>query len=241
MKKWRKYERLVAYLCSEEYSSSDTTVIPNARIIGNLSETERQIDVLIERRFDNDRTRRIVIDAKKYSKPLDIKDVEEFEGMLRDCSASRGILVCPNGYSDAAAKRAGQSIKIKLVPLAELDTLSLDSWEDCFSDTCSKRKNRGLILWDSPFGVSRAEGPLSIFCVAKCDECGDFHIWCWDCGEKFALGNEDEHKCGCDHDWFWLTAIEEDIDDETGNTLTSVYLLLPSLSDILIVDRKPLR
>jgi hypothetical protein len=239
MEDWRKYERLIAGLISEEFSANDMTVVPNAKLIGKLSGCQRQIDVLIDKRFEGGRNRRIIVDAKKYSRPIHIKDVESFEGMLRDCTASKGILVCPNGYSDAAKRRAQDLINIRLVSLDELENLDLSTWDECCSDSCDTRKNRGLVLWDSPWGISPLGNPLSICCTGKCDECNDFHVWCWDCGQKFALGNEDEHQC-CSELWFWLTAIEEDVDEQTGETYNSVYLLLPSLSDVLVVDRKPL-
>jgi len=71
---WKKYERFIASLCSVEYQDLDITVIPNARIRGELSETSRQIDVLIDSRFGNDRSRRIIVDAKRYKRPLNVKD-----------------------------------------------------------------------------------------------------------------------------------------------------------------------
>lgn len=230
MKDWRKYERYVAFLCSEEFASDNTTVIPNARIIGK-SGSHRQVDVLVEKKYDLTRSRRLIVDAKRYKKRVDIKDVETFEGMMRDCGASRGILVCPEGYTEGALRRAREHISIRLVPLDDIDGLSLDRWEECLSERCSRRSSRGLVLWDSPYGIVRHDGMQSISCVAKCDGCGSFHIWCWGCGEKFSLGDEDEHKCGCDGDWFWLTAVEEDIDDQTGERRKAVYLLLPSLRD----------
>lgn len=239
MEDWRKYERLIASLISEEYSSEDTTVIANAKFKGRLSKSQRQLDVLIEKRFIGDRSRRIIVDAKKHTRPIHIKEVEAFEGMLRDCEASKGILVCPNGYSDAAKRRAQDFINIRLVTLEQLEGLDLSTWDDCCSDSCDSRKNRGLVLWDAPWGIGRADGPVSLCCTGKCDECNDFHVWCWDCGQKFALMNEDEHQC-CSRGWFWATAIDEETYEGTNEIYEVVYLLLPHLSDILIVDRKPL-
>ncbi|MDX1300914.1 restriction endonuclease [Photobacterium sp.] len=238
MEDWKKYERFVAYLCSEEFLSDDVTVIPNAKLTGSISKCERQVDVLIDSRFEDGKERRIIVDAKRYKRAINVKDVESFEGMMRDCSASKGILVCPNGYSESAKRRAQGLISIRLVTLEELEKLDLSLWSDCLSESCNSRKNRGLVLWDAPFGIGSSQMPLSICCVAKCDECGDFHVWCWSCGQRFSLTNEDEHKCNCDTPWFWLTAIEENDDENSGE---SVYLLLPHLTDVLVVDRKPLQ
>ena len=49
---------------------------------------------------------RIVIDCKDYSKPVDVKGVEEFQGLLQDVRAHKGALVCPSGFTKAALKRA---------------------------------------------------------------------------------------------------------------------------------------
>lgn len=35
-----------------------------------------------------------------------MKGVEEFEGLLRDVGAQKGVLVCPKGFTDTAKKRA---------------------------------------------------------------------------------------------------------------------------------------
>jgi hypothetical protein len=238
LEEWERYERLIALLCSEEYSDTDTTVIPNAKIMGAVSGVLRQVDVLIDRRFDERRDRRIVVDAKRHARPLDVKDVEEFEGMLRDCAASKGILVCPNGFTPAAKRRATDFIDIRIVALDELDSLDLAAWDDCSSDGCLKRKSRGLVLWDSPSSALTPSGATSVFCVGKCDRCSNFHLWCWDCGKKFALGDEDEHQCCGEggRDWFWLTAIEEEDDGARA-----VYLLLTGLRDVLLIERKPAR
>lgn len=130
---WKKYERFVAELCSEDYQSANTTIIPNAKIKGCLSKTSRQVDVLIDSRFGDDRNRRIIVDAKKYSRPLNVKDVESFYGMMIDCSSKVGVLVCPNGYSAAAKKRAQDFINLKIVSLQELEDIDLKSWDDCLS------------------------------------------------------------------------------------------------------------
>lgn len=77
MKEWRIFERLVALLTSGEYDDS-FTVIPNARIKGHISQRKRQIDVLVDYRYDADLSKRIIIDAKKRKRPVDIKEVETF-------------------------------------------------------------------------------------------------------------------------------------------------------------------
>jgi hypothetical protein len=103
---WRVYERVAAAIESENLDAGISfTVTMNARLVGAISGVERQIDLLIEARWDDDRTRRILVDAKHYGRPLNVKDVEAFEGMMRDCRTVHGILVCPNGWSPGAERR----------------------------------------------------------------------------------------------------------------------------------------
>jgi hypothetical protein len=90
-------------------------------------------------------------------------------------------------------------------------------------------------------GIGGSSTALSITAIGKCDVCGDFHIWCWDCGGQFCLGDNSELKCNCNHPWFWLTSIEDDeISDGDNQVFKSVYLFLVTLTDTLIADRKPL-
>jgi predicted Mrr-cat superfamily restriction endonuclease len=105
MKDWRTFERLVAMLSGDEYDDS-FIVIPNARIKGYISGRKRQIDVLVDYRYNPDLTKRVIIDAKQRKRPIDIKEVESFEGLMKDVGAKRGFLVCTNGHTKAAEKRA---------------------------------------------------------------------------------------------------------------------------------------
>src|SRR5262249_3493052 len=65
----------------------------------------RQIDVLVRDKIGQYEIN-IVIECKDYNKPVDVKDVEEFDGLLRDVCAQKGVLVCPKGFTDAAKTRA---------------------------------------------------------------------------------------------------------------------------------------
>jgi len=243
MNDWRFYERFVAELMADENARDDVTVIPNARIVGAISGVKRQIDVLIDAKWDDDICRRIIVDAKRYKKKIDVKDVEMFEGMMSDCRAQCGIIVCPNGFTPAAKKRAQDAITIRLLPLEEVENFSLYSWYPCVGNCTNKKEDgkHGLVLYGSPYGLATGNSPLSIVAVGKCDVCHDFHIWCWDCGKKFALKDEDEYKCNCDGR-FWLTAIEEDGTNTDGTLQKSVQLLL-ILSfgpTVIHVDRRKL-
>ena len=238
---WRLYERLIAAFEAEN-SGLELSITPNARIIGHKSLKPRQIDVLVDARWGDDLSRRIIIDAKLHKSKLDIKDVESFEGMMRDCGAEHGILVCPNGWSEGAERRAQDAITIRLLSLEELQESTLwASFDECVGECYQNpetRLQKGLVLWDAqhPLGV---DGFWVIVFTGKCDVCHNFHVWCWDCGEKFPLGDEDHHQCSCER--FWVSAIEEETDDPSGEILNSVHLFLQAGENVFPLDRRRLR
>lgn len=82
-------------------------VLHNVRIKGRHSGTLRQIDVLVTERIGQ-YTINIIIDCKDYKRPIDVKGVEEFNGLLDDVGAQKGVLVCPCGFTEAAKKRASK-------------------------------------------------------------------------------------------------------------------------------------
>jgi hypothetical protein len=233
---WKTYERLVAGWCSEWYSSTDISVTPNAKIIGKISGVYRQVDVLIDTRFESCTNRRIIVDAKRTHRKIDIKDIEEFEGMMRDCSATHGILVCINGYTDGAKRRSQDLITLTIKTADELSEFNPTNWDTCSSDTCSQSADYGLTLWSYTTCTTDQSGLMSIYSISKCDKCRQFSVWCWGCGQIFSMTNEDEFKCRCESSSFWLTAIEED-EDQVNQ---SVYLFLIFPGVIYVVDRKAL-
>ena len=224
---WKLYERLTAFIASQGVDAG-LRVHPNVTLRGHISGIERQIDVLIECRISDYQSKRIIVDAKLHRRPLNIQDVEKFEGMIKDVRADRGILVCPNGFSEVAKRRAQRGISIKLLKPDELIDAKTNSWDICASDQCGVRISRAgcyevWVLYDEVFHVGMPDGPVSPVAIGKCDVCSRFNVWCWNCGQKFALeSNEDEASCNCNR--FWLTSVECGVYLEDGVRLESVCL-----------------
>lgn len=107
---WKELENLVAMI--QRQMSPDANVRHNVMLDGVDSETKRQIDVLVEQNIGQ-YTIRIVIDCKDYSRPIDIKGIEEFHGLVQDVRAHKGALVCPAGFTKSALKLA-QKLQIDL-------------------------------------------------------------------------------------------------------------------------------
>ncbi|MBW3128867.1 restriction endonuclease [Hymenobacter profundi] len=236
MQQWRALERLVALLTAVEYQDNLLfTVIPNARIKGHLSGYKRQIDVLVDYRYGTDIERRIIFDAKDKKRPIDVKEVEAFEGLMRDVQAKRGFLVCTNGHTKAALNRAQDHIGIRLIMQEDIESLNLSQWVECMSETCKF----GLVLWDYYFYIQTG-GMIAMHAVGKCDGCGKFHVWCWDCGEQVHLEKEDHWQCLCEPTWSWLSSSKthETLGEPLGK---SIYLLLLHQdTSYNIIDRRPL-
>src|SRR5690242_17774346 len=141
---WRVYERAVAAMEAENVSL-DYSVTPNAKLFGVISGSSRQVDVLIDMRWgDDDVLHRTIVDAKSWRGKVDIKDVETFEGMMHDCRAQRGVIVCASGWTDGAQRRAQELITIKLVTADEAEQFEW-CYEECLAG-CPEGK--GLVLWD---------------------------------------------------------------------------------------------
>lgn len=232
MNEWKAYERLVSLLCRDEHDDS-FSVTSNAKITGFISKRKRQIDVLVDYRYSSDLSRRIIFDAKNRKRPIDIKEVEAFEGLMKDVNAKRGFIICSNGYTKAALRRAQKNIGIRIVSIDGIDKIDINTWDKCGSTKCLY----GLILWDATPGII-IEGKVTVQATGKCDECGRFHVWCWRCGNKKVLEKKDEWQCACEGPWFWITSIEDD-EDENGKIWKANYLMLITANDGYIIDRTP--
>ena len=84
-------ERMIARLAADELPT-EYCVTPNARLIGRISGRSRQIDVLIDLRHDTDNSRRVIVDAKRRKRKVDVTDVEAFRGLMDDVGATHGYL-----------------------------------------------------------------------------------------------------------------------------------------------------
>lgn len=224
---WKIYERVVASF-ELESASMDASVTPNASLIGSISGVKRQIDVLIDARWSDDLERRIIFDAKRRKRKVDVKDVEAFEGLMRDVRASRGVLVCSNGHTKAALKRAQQYIDIRLMSADEALEIDHAAVDPCPFCKIERRKQQGLVFWDGQFPLPISPGWAIVF-TGKCDSCRSFSFWCWDCGEKIVVPDGETYVCGCERRWFTETTADE------------VSFLVEVDGGEISLDRRPLR
>lgn len=243
---WRRYERLIARLIAD-HVSTDLCVTPNASIRGRITKVLRQVDVLIEARHDTDNTRRIVVDAKRHRRRVDVKDVEAFRGFMEDVNATHGYLICPVGFTKAAKRRAQQKVSIRLLPLDQVEGFDPTTWPECQSANCIS----GRIFWDGYPGMYvRERSAIAMesddrvlhfgHYVGKCDRCHRFHVKCLTCGTTLLAPEDDDDDCGqqciCRPPWFWIASIEQDARKRESAELHVAFLN----GDVQTVDRRSL-
>jgi len=101
--KWKRFEKL-AYEIQKEFAGNATVTLDDS-IRGIDSKVPRQIDISVRQNIGQYPIL-VVIDCKDYKEPLDVKDVEEFSGLVRDVRANKGALISSNGFSEAAVNVA---------------------------------------------------------------------------------------------------------------------------------------
>jgi len=113
----KELELLVAKI--QKQLAPKAEVQHNVMLDGRQSKRKRQIDVLVREKIGQYDIL-IIIDCKDYAKPVDVKGVEEFYGLLTDVGAQKGVLVCPKGFSQAAKTRA-EGLQIDLFSPIDTD------------------------------------------------------------------------------------------------------------------------
>ncbi|MFC1932361.1 restriction endonuclease [Chloroflexota bacterium] len=84
--KWRRFEKLVAHVQKE--LAPNAVVTHNDKIKGYDSDRLRQIDVTVKQKIGQYEML-IAIDCKDYRVPVDVKDTEEFIGLIKDIRANQ--------------------------------------------------------------------------------------------------------------------------------------------------------
>jgi len=118
--KWKRFEKL-AYEIQRELSPNARVTL-NDSIQGVDSKTNRQIDISIRENIGQ-YSILVVIDCKDYKEPVDVKDLEEFAGLVRDVRANKSAIISSNGFTEAAVNVA-RTHGIDLFRL--IDTESVD-------------------------------------------------------------------------------------------------------------------
>ncbi len=141
---WKDYEKEVYQYFAQMYPEAEITY--DAKITGLYSKEERQVDVLIEDEVAG-MPIKIAVDAKYFSRKVDIKCVESFISMIGDIGANQGLLITQKGYSDAAIKRAHYG-----PDKIELDVLNFEDLQNHQGLGAIPYSGENAILLSAPFG-----------------------------------------------------------------------------------------
>jgi tetratricopeptide (TPR) repeat protein len=154
---WKDYEKEILSQFQEMYPAADITF--DAKIKGRYSNIERQIDVLIEDYAAGENIR-IMVDAKYFSRNVDVKGVESFIGMMEDVCVDKGLLITQKGYSDAAINRAHNDPR-----RIELDILNFEELRKFQGFVALPYSGEHGVILPSPFGwiidAERRHGTLA--------------------------------------------------------------------------------
>ena len=99
----REFEQLVAII--QQKLAPDAEVYHGVKLEGRATGRKRQVDVLVTQQVGQYEIR-IAIECKDYARPVDVKGVEVFYGLLDDVGEQKGVLVCPSGFTGTAKVRA---------------------------------------------------------------------------------------------------------------------------------------
>lgn len=99
MKKWLDYQLLAAKIYAD--LSGDAVVKHDDHIQGVESGTMRQIDVSIRTKIAGHEIL-IIVQAKDKKRPADVNIIGEFQSVIKDVRAAKGILICSGGFTEKA-------------------------------------------------------------------------------------------------------------------------------------------
>jgi hypothetical protein len=118
---YRDYENGVADVLAY-LAGGSATVYRDVRLSGMRSGRKRQIDVLVRGRIFGSADVTMIVDCKRRKKPVDVKAIDSFIGMVGDVGAEVGMIVTSSGSTAAAQARAKaeRGIQLEMLGLNEL-------------------------------------------------------------------------------------------------------------------------
>jgi hypothetical protein len=116
--RWQRFERLAEKIASDLAPFAEVTW--DARVPGQQSGLQRQIDVLVRWR-DNEDEYITIIDCKDWRTPADVVAVGAFASVVQDVQATKGILVCNAGFAETVHEYA-RNLGLSLVNLHDAES-----------------------------------------------------------------------------------------------------------------------
>jgi hypothetical protein len=219
--KWQEYEKITAQLY--EIAEGIGVVRRNVFIPDRVTGQPRQVDAWLEVETKGVRLG-VLIDAKFRKARIDVKDVEEVAALAEAVGAVQSILVCPNGWTEPAEKRATVSkLSLRLLTMEEaVEFVEPDKWI-----VCPACEHDCIIMDQNGFQFLDNSGLILWWLAGQCRECGTARVFCQDCGTKSLIPVNSSFTCWCGYLWeakeegIYLTTFagEEEPDFDDPNQL----------------------
>jgi hypothetical protein len=100
---WLDYQKLAADIYADLEAAA--VVTHDDKIRGVESGIERQIDVSIRTTVAGHQIL-IIVQAKDHVRPVDVNVVGEFQSVIHDVRAAKGVLICSGGFTETAVEYA---------------------------------------------------------------------------------------------------------------------------------------
>jgi hypothetical protein len=174
---WRRYERQIE--AELRKIAPKATITFDTKLPGRYSQTNRQVDVLVEGEFRGYGPTRMVVDCKFFRSNLSVTGADTFVGYMDDLHVELGLLVTTKGFSESAQRRltAAKGLKWRIIPFEEIE-----NWEPPLAtcDICASVRGPevppGVIHFRPP--APEVEGAALVTGVGRCDRCAAVHVEC---------------------------------------------------------------
>ncbi len=198
---WRQYEWLLTKIYHDQYNDLEIKILHNYSILGKYSEIDRQVDILLKNVGVGYLT---LVECKNKSRPIDVKGIEDFLGLVDDTAVNNAIIISSSGFSTSAKNRVKHLKNIKLEEIAWMDAynsvISASHSYGSITDICGSCNDDhqvgmnvpGLLLWD----IRHYEqlGKVYMIGLGLCLKCKIYNVYCDVCGIVTLLNKED-HCC----------------------------------------------
>lgn len=172
MSEYRDYENGVADVLAF-LAGDSATVERNVRLPGRRSRRLRQIDVVVQGRIFGMADATLAVDCKRRRKPIAVKVVESFSGMIDDVGAEVGMLMTTAGSTATARERARaeRGVRLEVMTVEELlkwsppgtVTTTYRLRADRQADAEKALRNVGFrVALDTSFGVAAGEVAINV-------------------------------------------------------------------------------
>lgn len=212
---WQEYQDAVGALY--EAMQDIGKVYKNKYIPDKITGQKRQVDVWCEKRV-GEHLIKILIDAKRRSEKIDVKDVEEIQALADAVNADKAVIVTNSNWTKPAKKKAEFCrMDLRILTFDEATDLIVEGkWL-----MCPNCKDDCIIMDENGF-VELNDRTVFWWIGGKCRHCKSLAIHCQGCGEFLSIPKDSTEICFCNVEWKnekegisfeFIETIDKELDD----------------------------